>query len=30
MYADIVFVNLLTKEIDIKSNNKKKIIVKKN
>jgi len=30
MYADIVFVNLLTKEINIKSNNKKKIIVKKN
>ena len=30
MYADIVFVNLLTKEIDIKSNNKKKIRIKKN
>jgi len=29
-FADIVVINLLTKEIDIKSNNQKKIIIKKN
>jgi lipopolysaccharide export system protein LptA len=29
-FADIVSINLLTKEIDIKSKNKKKIKIKKN
>ena len=29
-FADIVVINLLTKEIDIKSNNQKKIVIKKN
>ena len=29
-FADIVVINLLTKEIDIKSKNQKKIIIKKN